>query len=287
MAPIGEDHGKKVGRKLTKKWRPSRHHSMHYPECLQPGPDAQEDVTAPKGNEPHYLNQSVFSMIAAAGSKSEFHAKFNDESSGSEEETEVPELPKIPTPGLGRPSKSLHGVREENVDRTSVSRSDSRRRFESKLRKSLPRLNLRTNKEKNYMSRSSILPTLNPGKSPTVATPRDAPVMTRMLEARAQLDSSTAELENSVGMFEAAEPGESSTPENVPTSLSTRLMEIFGLEKPEEVVSGLSAIPHYLYILLIAYQNTHAGSSKAFFSKVTCILRHSTSVSTPTCQRNP
>jgi len=90
MAPHDEEAKKyRVGRKLTKKARPPhRLPSAHIPERLRDGDDAQEDVTAPvKGahGPPQYMNQSVFSMIAAAGSRTDFNARF-DESSDSEDE---------------------------------------------------------------------------------------------------------------------------------------------------------------------------------------------------------
>lgn len=57
------------------------------------GNDEHEDVTAAKGMPAQQMNQSVFSMIAAAGSKVDFNARFEDGSSDSEEETELSALP--------------------------------------------------------------------------------------------------------------------------------------------------------------------------------------------------
>lgn len=92
MAPE-QDSGKKVGRKLIKKRKPQRSSSLQYPERLKVGNDEHEDVTAAKGMPAQQMNQSVFSMIAAAGSKVDFNARFEDGSSESEEETDPSSLP--------------------------------------------------------------------------------------------------------------------------------------------------------------------------------------------------
>lgn len=92
MAPE-QDSGKRVGRKLIKKRKSQRSSSLQYPERLQVGNDEHEDVTAAKGMRAQQMNQSVFSMIAAAGSKVDFNARFEDGSSESEEETDLSSLP--------------------------------------------------------------------------------------------------------------------------------------------------------------------------------------------------
>ena len=96
MAPE-QDSGKRLGRKLLKKRKPQRGSSVQYPERLKVGEDVHEDVTAAKGMPAQQMNQSVFSMIAAAGSKVDFNARFEDESSDSEYENELSALP----PGHG------------------------------------------------------------------------------------------------------------------------------------------------------------------------------------------
>lgn len=92
MAPE-QDAGKRVGRKLIKKRKPQRSSSLQYPERLKVGNDEHEDVTAAKGMPAQQMNQSVFSMIATAGSKVDFNARFEDGSSESEEETDPSALP--------------------------------------------------------------------------------------------------------------------------------------------------------------------------------------------------
>ena len=238
MGPTEEEQKKRVGRKLTKRRRPQRASSVQYPERLQVGDDAQEDVTAPRPKLPN-MNQSVFSMIAAAGSRADFHARFDEDSSGSDEEQEAPGTQDIQAPGDESIGQRLEqGQFDASLDRNE-SQQDPRRRPDTRGLRSLPKLNVRTNREKNYMSQSCILPPagmVSPIGSLNVATPRDAPVMSRMLEAQAQLRSSTP----TVGLglsVDQADATEEPTKEK-PVSLVLRLKEIFGFERPEEVISG-------------------------------------------------
>jgi len=248
MGSADEGSRKRGVRKIVKKERPQRFPSVHYPERLQPGEDVQDDVTAPKGTLPQHMNQSVFGMIAAAGSKSDFHARFDDDSSGSDDEMEGPRFLRA---GEGTPAKDseLPAVEQQAEAQTGhptkrwVIGKDGKRRPASRLRRYIPRLNLRTIKEKNYMSESTILPSPDaecPPRRPYVATPRDAPVMSRMLEAQAQMDSAVTGLEKDVDLEEMSEMSKfKGLKTEGKISLVTRLMEIFGFEKPEEVISGL------------------------------------------------
>ena len=236
-----ESSAKRAGpRKTSKKRKEAKQTTLQYPQRLEPGEDADEDVTAPKGQRPQYmhLNQSVFSLIAAAGSKADFHARFDDDSSGSDTEQEGPS-----TATTESPDPQLRPDQDAVLDASSRARSSERqgaKRSESRLLRSLPKVNIRTKKEKNYMSQSIILPQRggrSPPNSARAVTPRDAPVMSRMLEARAQLEPEEP-LETALASdHTAATEGTSKH-----TSLKERLMEIFGFEKPEEVISGLSPL---------------------------------------------
>ena len=222
---------KRVGRKLTKK-RPDRQPPpVDLPERFKDGADAQEDVTAPKGKNAQYMNQSVFSMIAAAGSKTNFHARFDDSSSDSEEEPE-PDAPSQSEPAL--PAQALEPGQTfiERFDR------DHYRPSERKILRPLPHLRLNTRKSARDSSLSSG------GNSPQTGSVRmaspgfrqeQAPVMSRMLEAQAQLDSSAITANAMESTPGASEPRGTS---NHASSLAIRLMEIFGLDQPEDVISG-------------------------------------------------
>ena len=227
---------KRVGHKLTKRRKPERHTSVHYPERLKEGDDVQEDVTAAKGQRAQYVNQSVFSLIAAAGSKVDFHARFDEESSGSEDEPDPSTI--IRTHAAPIPSdRSLHDRHQGVI----VGDDDSRLHESTQAcgtQRSLPKLNLRTTREKNYMSQSSLPQPSDQISSAEVAkgfTPRDAPVMSQMLEAQAQLHSSTI---GSGTMKDVTENTTQEEHDRGPTTLVTRLMEIFGFDTPEEVIAG-------------------------------------------------
>lgn len=240
MAPEYELQ-KKVGHKLTKKRKPLRAPSVQYPERLREGDDAQEDVTAAHGRPAQYMNQSVFSMIAAAGSKTDFHARFEGESSDSEEDQEPSAIPPtVEEHSTSIPSQEGEAEQCEAAVAKALSGRQPTKLAERKGPHFLPKLKLRTAKEKNYMSQSVLLPprqTLSPQKSPKGITPRDAPVLSKMLEAQAEMGTSTllAERKN----HSPKEHGVGGN-ERASVSLATRLMEIFGFEGPEEVIAGKS-----------------------------------------------
>ena len=246
MAPEHDLH-RMIGRKLTKKRKPLRAPSLQYPASLKEGEDAQEDVTAAKGEPAQHMNQSVFSMIAAAGSKVDFNARFEEEEEEEEEESSGSIDENQVSATLGRVEEQsnqpqtqmqLDKQQEDNLSRGKPGKPHGKL-SEHRAIRSLPKLDLRTIKEKNYMSQSLRLPSndvLNQHENATGVTPRDAPVMSMMLEAQADLSPSTPLLEiKSTGAEDSPEINE----KDVPTSLVTRLMEIFGFERPEEVVSGI------------------------------------------------
>ena len=87
MEPKLESQRRRESRKLTKDKKPVRAFSMQYPDRLMEGDDAHEDVAMMKGYPSQPVNQSVFSLITKAGSTTDFHKRFDEESSDSEEES--------------------------------------------------------------------------------------------------------------------------------------------------------------------------------------------------------
>ncbi|KAL8956780.1 MAG: hypothetical protein Q9193_005787 [Seirophora villosa] len=239
MAPHDGDTEKKARRKLVKKKMPHRHASMHFPERLKYGDDAHDDVTAANGKPAQHMNQSIFSMIAAAGSKTNFHARFDDGSSDSDGDNENSTAIADATPaGVGVPAEVL--ASKEHGDTIGRAIIDAGKRTESSPRRRsrtvLPKFKLKTVKERNYMSQSSCPPSAHHHsrpESPRQMTPRDAPVMSQMLAAQAQLSPST---ERPVEKM-TANLHDIPTTAKGPSSLATRLMEIFGFESAEEVIS--------------------------------------------------
>lgn len=232
MAPVEGDLVKKTRRKLVKKRMPQRHTSMHFPERFQFGDDAQDDVTATAGKPTQYMNQSIFSMIAAAGSKTNFHARFEDESSDSEGNDDTN---KAVTQNVAVPPEFLGQRPQEIVMRQAT--NDEKQIDRRHPMTNLPKLDLRTSKEPQHMSQSSSLP-VGPNQSSLESlqqvTPRDAPIMSQMLAAQADLSP----MIEGVGEQHVLNPPDVLANSKGPVTLATRLMQIFGLEVPEEVMSG-------------------------------------------------
>ena len=240
MAPE-QDLYRMVGRKLTKRRKPLRASSVQYPARLKEGEDVQDDVTAAKGEPVQHMNQSLFSMIAAAGSTVDFNARFEEESSDSDDENQASPVsaPVEEQSNNSRTQALFNKPHEGNLSSGYLRRPLGESAEPTGLRL-LPKLDLRTIEEKNYMSNSLHLPSSEVGKdhdNPTGVTPRDAPVMSMMLEAEAELTPSTP-LQDVKDI--SAEDDQTNFAKEAPTSLKTRLMEIFGFERPEEVVSGTS-----------------------------------------------
>ena len=236
MAPE-RDASKRVGRKLTKKRKPLRHTSVQYPERLKEGDDAQEDVTAAKGTSAQCVQQSVFSMIAAAGSKADFHSRFDDESSDSEGETHT-DSKRVKDQESRTPPQQLAADQHEDTLEKAAHSRHLQRSHEHDLLKSLPKLNLRAVKDKSYMSRSSLPSSAGQkhlSENAMGVTPRDAPVMSRMLEAEAQFGTATELPESKAELMSSSGLAEDATGHS---NLANRLREIFGFDKAEEVISG-------------------------------------------------
>lgn len=231
-----------VGRKLTRERKPVRASSVQYPARLKEGEDAQEDVTATKGEPAQHMNQSIFSMIAAAGSKVDFNARLDEEEDSSDSDDDDPDSAfqgdVEEQSNHPRPQTQLDGQHEDNLPGEKPRRPLGESAEHRGLR-SLPKLDLRTIEEKCYMSQSLRLPSsevLNQHPGPIGVTPRDAPVMSRMLEAHAELIPSTPPLE--IGNT-GAEDTHATIDKDAPINLATRLMGIFGFKRPEEVLSGI------------------------------------------------
>ena len=247
MAPE-HDLYKMVGRKLTKSRKPPRASSVQYPARLKEGEDVQDDVTAAKGEPVQQMNQSLFSMIAAAGSKVDFNARFEEESSDSDDENQAsPVSAHVEEQSNNTRTQTLFNkLHEDNLSSGDLGRPLEKSAEHRDLRL-LPKLDLRTTEEKNYMSKSLHLPSSEVWKeqdSPTGVTPRHAPVMSMMLEAEADLTPSTPlqDIKHT-----STEDSQSNLGKEAPTSLKTRLLEIFGFERPEEVVSGIS-MPYFRFV---------------------------------------
>ena len=282
---------RRAGRKLTKR-KADRHLSpLNMPERFRDGTDAQEDVTASVGRNGRYMNQSVFSMIAAAGSKTDFHARFDDSSSdGDEDEDEDGDGDEARASNDGRPAIATV------TDDTTAAGTDvpakglsyhppmvRRRSAADKLMRSLPHLRVKTrvarDKSPSNSPTSSPRPLSEKGSPDTASAvlgPELAPVMSRMLEAQAQIEEGSA----IDGVPLQLQQGETKE-----TSLAARLREIFDFERPEHVIAG--RLTHVKRRKTDKPQSIRAGCSRACYCRATCTSRPSTSASTPICPRKP
>ncbi|KAL9111531.1 MAG: hypothetical protein Q9227_004019 [Pyrenula ochraceoflavens] len=248
MPTVDSDLKKRAVRnKLTKRPKQmNRLPSYQVPERLRHGDDAQEDAAAPARGAntvaPQYLNQSIFSMIAAAGSNTNFNKRFEDSSDSEPEDESSATSSTVPTPkpqdlGQSYPLAEVNPkIQKELETKGRKEERHARKKSENRLLQSLPKLNLRTSrkgtptgsheKEKSEAAEPELM---NAG----LLTSPDAPVMSRMIEAQAQFDASSSEAVQESNNL-AKRGRTNSSPD---TLLAIRLMEIFGFEEPEKVLS--------------------------------------------------
>lgn len=226
MAPE-EDLKKRVARKLTKKRKEGHHPTMELPERFRDGEDEDEDCTALHGANA-YLNQSVFGMIAAAGSRTDFNARFDAQSSDEEDDS-------------GEASTASSELQVDKTRKGKVSpkpETQHRRKFsENRLLRSIPGIGSRSKsrsspKQSGPPTPESTFESKTPGIQVDRTNSRDAPVMSRMLEARAELS-----MRPSFDLPRTSEPAEMDENGNqTSSSLAKQLMEIFQFDKPEDVI---------------------------------------------------
>jgi sterol 3beta-glucosyltransferase len=236
------------------------------------------------------MNQSIFGLIAAAGSRVDFHERFNDSSSDED--------------GDGH----AQGV-EEDLSRTTIlttpkpkeRRSHRRKLSAHRLLRSLPALPKLKSKSQSLPTKLST-PQEDPQETESLdkeksnlSVPtnldleienlnRRPPVMSRMLEARAEMSSRPSfDLDtDDMGTSQAVEPSDSSP-------LAKRLMDIFEFEEPEQVIEGTAwlMIPRRICALDAnkLQQSIPVGYSRAFFSRDFSTSQRSTFVSMRTCQK--
>ena len=174
-------------------------------------------------------------MIAAAGRRKDFHARFDEESSEDEISGEGD--------NRGRTSSPSAISEAPAPSQDTVQKSKHRRKIsEHKLLRSLPKLSLKTTRERrsssaNRMTQSQFLPP-KPSEGhveQTAETPRnDAPVMSQILKAEQEMDLSE---HRSDSRARTGTNGPGRPKRRASTTLAERLKEIFDFEVPEEVIS--------------------------------------------------
>ena len=214
-----------------------------FPQWFEDDSDSHLDVTAPPGgvrspeSRSRYLHHPVFSMIAAVGCRHDFHTRLDD-SSESDGDLDEPHARRRPSPFAGSTASKENRLSQSSADLAERGRS-TQRQSESqihglglggrRLGKSTP-----SAESSSPNHRSSLLAAF-PVRSRS-ATPRAIPVLSRMVEAQARfaIDRYSQEPYTHEPENEKTDEKEASRPSS--SSLSSRLMEIFGFEKPEKVI---------------------------------------------------
>ncbi|KAF2101613.1 UDP-Glycosyltransferase/glycogen phosphorylase [Rhizodiscina lignyota] len=229
----------RLGRRLTKRKAGDKKVSMDIPEHFKDGDDADEDVTAPKGkNAAQYMHQSIFSMITAAGGGAQvnYQSRFDDDPSESEEDGD----------GDKQEHAGQHTRINDGAHEGSPSQLSSSTKRKIKLMRSLPRLTkMRRPKDQREpstdpMSSSQILPPKKQWQQEldeeddAAKGSSEAPILSRMLTARAELEEADPEspVHKSKGEVDVGTHSVTGT-----VGLAQRLKEIFDFDDPEEVIT--------------------------------------------------
>ncbi|KAK1495235.1 glycosyltransferase family 28 domain-containing protein [Colletotrichum tamarilloi] len=265
---FGEDDVKKrVGRKLQKKRHESQTPTMELPERLKEGDDSREEDLVPQQGPPMFMNmnQSIFGLIAAAGSRVDFHDRF--ESSDEESADEDEPTRRHGADKLDGGDDKAHGIghllhrkqrrqNDSDLSKTTVLKKDSSSKTEkhrrkisgSKLLRSLPALP-RLPRHKSKKEPSKLEPTSEEASDtsePSPSQPADdtredddqdghrlAPVMSRMLEAKAEM---SARPSFDVDRRSSDQLNYSDSADSNSTALARRLQDIFEFDHPEAVI---------------------------------------------------
>lgn len=239
MMPPDDDVKRRFVRRLARRKKISHHATMDIPARLQVADDADDDCTAPAGSSP-YMNQSLFGMIAAAGSRVDFNARFDGQSSDEEEVEDTADgVPHAPVASTTTLPTGVAG-RLRRISESTILRSMPRRTGRSKSRSATREM------DPAVAGASTAESAVETATEPVDATslldvtlPLErmdtTPVMERMLEAQAELTGRPS--------FETPPSPEAPSPvaqiKSEAISLAQRLAEIFGFETPEDVVAGM------------------------------------------------
>ncbi|KAJ6166492.1 hypothetical protein N7470_001939 [Penicillium chermesinum] len=189
-----------------------------------------------RDGHPHYMQHSLISMIAAVGSASDFRARFDDPSDSEGEadlnqrkdsqrtsfqESSIDSSSKEPP----QPSLALQTEDRGRRHQRTLSADLRRRMSDASLKDKLK------DKESKAAGPSGSTLSLPPRQARSV-TPRAAPILTRMVRAQNRFDTAAAPEQPP----SRPDTPSGDRPQISGSALSTRLMEMFGFEKPEKVV---------------------------------------------------
>ncbi|KAK1593508.1 glycosyltransferase family 28 domain-containing protein [Colletotrichum navitas] len=271
---------KRVGKKLVKKRFETNAPAIELPERLKEGDDSREEDLVPTQGPPMFMNmnQSIFGLIAAAGSRVDFHDRFesSDDDSGDEPDHDRQRdalddksrglahllhrrqrRPDAPQPDLSKTTV----LKKDSSSFSSKSEKHRRKISGSKLLRSLPALprlpRHKSKKEKSNLKSPSSDEVTHPFEArPSQPTDhireeeegeeeeeeeddedgrghRLAPVMSRMLEAKAEM---SARPSFDIDRLSADQLTYSDSAESNSTALARRLQDIFEFDHPEAVI---------------------------------------------------
>ncbi|KGQ00926.1 hypothetical protein PAAG_12396 [Paracoccidioides lutzii Pb01] len=255
MPPYDESRSKGgAGRLNTHSTSSNRLSLSHIPERLRIGDDEQEDMAAPPSDTAGragmltHMHQSVFSMIAAASSKSDFHTRF-DEYSDADEDTDQPlknrflsndsvDIRGGDSPSTNQLTQIAHGDKPSPSSKTLNERGRSihrKRMSESQFLKSLSKLPGKSPTGKETTPEPDVTASNEPsaGEAVQIVASTEAPVQGLMREAQARFGESESP-PNQTGISEKDRQRKESS---LSSLLSARLMDIFGFDRPEKVIS--------------------------------------------------
>jgi sterol 3beta-glucosyltransferase len=274
MASSQEDAiRRRISKKIFRKSREGHRPTLAFPDRFKDlRDDTEEDVLPPSQGPQMFMNmnQSIFGLIAAAGSNVDFNDRFEGQSSDEEDgahEDSNKDDGDADIPGKGK----LH----ERVTKTTVLKPGSsskesddtnegekqERRASGHLLRSLPQLpRLARSSLSNRTRLRGLRPFNTSGgneiEMPTADSPppaaesdladrgdRPEPVMSRMLEARAEMSSRPSfDLEGS------SRDQQNRGAETGPSTLAQKLKEIFEFEELEEVIEGMVQLHYALFM---------------------------------------
>ncbi|KAL2268062.1 hypothetical protein VTJ83DRAFT_2908 [Remersonia thermophila] len=263
-----DGRGRRASRKLHKR-RPESEYAenMEFPERLKEAAgkaDKEEEVLRPGGYGRGVLlnmNQSIFGLIAAAGSQADFAGRFESQSSEDEGDDDGRADDALSKTVAGpKPRRSMlpgaHGLAQTTVFQKKAARSKAdagghrRKISESRLYRSVsgfaeklkpPRSSKPTSDESSPQppgDEAAPASDAIPGIEITRTESRTAPVMSRMLEARAEMEArpSFDGGDRSARQDKGSEAAADAADNGGPTELAKKLADIFRFDQPEEVI---------------------------------------------------
>jgi sterol 3beta-glucosyltransferase len=241
---------------------------MEFPDRLkEPAQKADAEETLRPAGYGHgaflNMNQSIFGLIAAAGSQADFSGRFESQSSEDEDDDDddrandamsrtVAGPRTLPSTSSGARGLAQTTVLQRKGVVPKVDTGSHRKKISESLFRSvssLARLGDRIKSSKSDKSKSegsdesiplpgdgTAAPASNvPAIEITRTESRTAPVMSRMLEARAEMESRPS-FDGDRTSKPAKGTDDSDVGDSGPTELAKKLAEIFHFDQPEEVI---------------------------------------------------